>query len=691
MQRTRRGRLFRRIVRSFLWGCLLLPLSGTLTTEAKVALRMPADNRISMATPAEGTWSIATGWQDAWPTDWHHAQVIKTQAQGPWQIHYGEIVLPEGTWLLRDTQRQLDKYLIEIRRRWQWTGKQPLDHVTLSARWHVGASTSRPFMPGISYYNNPAGQSVDAQRVPVIHEAPGSRGFYEEHRFPLPLVAVEATQGSRLFGAALHSLPSPVAHGHMPDQWWSLGLERTPDGVELALLSGAVASNGRNGVIKAKQQGWFDYPDAWLTVPPGAIIEKTFYVQLYDVEQRGTGFQTALWTHANLFEPYDTHGLPPLREIIAQKFQDTLSRWHEDPISAGVDAFPDTGGRVRAWIDLGWAGQSEALGYPLLLLGDRFGIGDARDKTQKALDFICTTPFNAEGFAIRFDFQSHMWQEQRNPLSQGQAMNNLLNALRVGRQDPRVSVSSWEAFLGQACDFHTARILAGDWNPKSTNEGFLIAPLAQAATLLGNRNYLQAAMKAAEHYGNRHLAMDEPYWGGTLDARCEDKEGAWAALQGFLALYEATQETRYLTWAQHAADVVISYVYVWDVPLPAGRLADHAFRSRGWTSVSVQNMHLDVYGVLCAPAIWRVGELLQREEYQKMARLMVVACGQLVDALGGQGEQLHQTNYAQHYDVKTLAGVRGDYVESWNVYWISAHFLTAAAQFEEMGVNWQAW
>ena len=102
-------------------------------------------------------------------------------------------------------------------------------------------------------------------------------------------------------------------------------------------------------------------------------------------------------------------------------------------------------------------------------------------------------------------------------------------------------------------------------------------------------------------------------------------------------------------------------------------------------------MHLDVYGVLCAPALWRIGELTGRREYQDMARLMVVACGQLVDARGGQGEQLHQTNYAQHYEVEQLGGVRGDYVESWNVYWISAHFLTAAAQFEEMGVDWAAW
>jgi hypothetical protein len=93
-------------------------------------------------------------------------------------------------------------------------------------------------------------------------------------------------------------------------------------------------------------------------------------------------------------------------------------------------------------------------------------------------------------------------------------------------------------------------------------------------------------------------------------------------------------------------------------------------------------MHLDVYGVLCALALWRLGELTGNTDYQKLARLMYVACGQLLNPLGSQGEQMHQTNYAQHYDYTALDDVRGDHVEQWNVYWISAHFLVAAAQFE---------
>jgi hypothetical protein len=418
------------------------------------------------------------------------------------------------------------------------------------------------------------------------------------------------------------------------------------------------------------------------------VIEKTFFVESAPVAARGSGFEIPVWTGIRLAQPFNPDGFPAVREVLERKFADTLGRWRETTNYAGVQAFP---GETRQWIDLAWAGQSEAYAYPFLQIGRRFGLTNTARYVQRGIDFVCTAPFGQEGFSIRYDMKTGEWSPRSNPLSQGQAMENLLQALRVARGNPAITTTNWTAFLLRACDFHANRILADNWKPRSTAEAFLIAPLAQAAGVLGDSRYLAAARKAGDHYGERHLSMDEPYWGGTLDARCEDKEGAWAALQGFLALHEATTDGKYLTWARHAGNVVLSYVYVWDVPLPAGRLADHAFKTRGWTAVSVQNMHLDVYGVLCAPALWRLGELTGNPDYRKAARLMYVACGQLLDPFGSQGEQIHQTNYAQHYDYADLAGVRGDYIEQWNVYWISAHFLVAAARFDEMGVDVSKW
>jgi hypothetical protein len=640
--------------------------------------------------PAEGRWSVATAWEDGWPAGWLHRSPLQSSTHGDWRVHEGEFVLPTGTLKVRDAERMRSPGLREVRRRWEWKGETPLSPVSLSIRVLSGLAQARPILPGISYYDNPAGQSVDATRIPVISAArPLRRGFYEEHRFPMTFAALEgnAAGAGSLSVVALHSVPSPVRFGRQPDQWWSLGIDYTGDGAELALHSGAVASNGRNGVIKGHQRRWHEYGPAFCTLPPGAVVEKTFYIEHARVDCAGDGFRTPVHTALRLNAALNPDGFPPVREVIRLKLADTVGRWRESPDAIGVQAFPEH----RRWIDLGWAGQSEAFAFPFLVLGERFGLESVASRVQRGVDFIASAPFGPEGFPVRYDLDRRAWMDRTNPLSQAQAMDNLLQALRVARSHPGIEVARWEAFLRRAADVHADRILAPEWRPVSTNEGFLIAPLTRAANLLQQPRYLTAARKAGEHYLERHLSMSEPYWGGTLDARCEDKEGAWAAFQGFLTLHESTGETRFLEAAAHAADVVLSYMYVWDVPLPPGRLADHAFRTRGWTAVSVQNMHLDVYGVLCAPAFWKLGTLTGRPEYQKIARLLYVACGQLIDPLGSQGEQMHQTNYAQHYDYTDLSGVRGDYVEQWNVYWISAHFLVAAAQFVEMGVDILSW
>ena len=214
-----------------------------------------------------------------------------------------------------------------------------------------------------------------------------------------------------------------------------------------------------------------------------------------------------------------------------------------------------------------------------------------------------------------------------------------------------------------------------------------LAPLAIASKLFMNKTYREAAEKAAALFAKRHLTMNGCYWGGTLDATCEDKEGSWAAFQGFLEMYERFKDEKYLVWAKHAMDVCLSYVVVWDIPLPAGRMADYNFKTTGWTVVSAQNQHIDVYGVLFAPEVYKMGKYLNDERLCRLAKVMYRTCYQLTDAYGSQGEQLQQTNFAQHGDMSNVYKLRGGYSESWTVFWITAHFLNAAARFEEMGVT----
>ena len=632
--------------------------------------------------PAEGLWSIATAWRDGAPAEWRHVRAVTCERTGEWTILSGELACRGGRWLLRDAYRVEDD-LLHCIRRYEWTEGPALDSVTLGIRWQLPPCPVRPFLPGILYYGNPSGARNTPDNVVRYEGRAGEFALFEEHRYPMPFAAFEIECGERCAAASLFTLPSPLADPRYADHWWSLGVRQADGHPELLLLSGPLGYNGRAGACKALQKGSLQLPGQYLAVRPGTVIEKEFRLAIDPAPLRGAAFRRPVHRALELYAPFSCEGLPGFEEIVAAKCLMTRSRWIDEGPVAGFNMYP----APRRAIVMGWCGQAAAPGYFLQHLGalgvDTVGM---HAMVQRSLDFLTRAPFDGEGFRVRYDVASQCWSSP-DPVSMGQAMYNFALAIRSARRTGGYDTARWEAFLRRACDFAARRVADPAWHPRSTAEAFFIAPLLAAAELFGCERYAAAAARAADHYAARHLSMDEPYWGGTLDASGEDKEGAWAAFQGFLALYEHTRDAEWLRRAQHAADVCLRYTVVWDIPLPAGRLADRGLRTRGWTSVSPQNQHLDVYGVLYAPELYRLGTYTNDENLQSLARVMYRSCGQLIDPWGRQGEQIQQTNFAQRGDLSDVTQFRGGYAEGWTVFWITAHFLHAAAKFDEMGVR----
>jgi len=632
--------------------------------------------------PVEGLWSIATAWKNDWPADWKHASPTKVEQSGDWQILTGTLELPEGNFELRDAYRK-EGNRIKCIRRFVWKGEKALDKVTLSVRWKIDAQKPQAFLPGILYYGNPSGEKNGAHKVPVYHGETGEKAIFEEHRYPMPFASFEWHINGNYKGAALHTKPSPVYGGNHFDQWWSLGVESYKNHSELVSLSGPITFNGKPSVAKALQRNAMPYGDTWTKLEPGATIEKTYYLEAYYVKEQGSGFQTPLYTSIDIFKPFYVEDLPTFNEIITEKYRFTKSRYMEDGAIAGFNMFPS---HITPQIVLGWAGQSEAPTYALQVLKEKLNDSNIDYMVQNSLDHICTSRLTEKGFFVNFNMKTKKWSKT-DPVSEGQAMNSIALAIKYGRKNKNVNTEKWEIFLKKTCDTHLKRIEDQSWKPRNTAEAFYISPMLIASELFQNERYKALALKIADYYANRHLSMEEPYWGGTLDATCEDKEGAWEAFQGFMTAYEYTMAEPYLKYAKHAGDAVLSYSVVWDIPFSAGRLADHGLKTRGWTNVSAQNQHIDVYGVVMTPMIYKLGEYTNNEDLKRFAITMYRSCGQMIDPYGSQGEQLQQTNFAQHGDMSNLYKLRGGYSESWTVYWITAHFLHAAAQFMEMGVN----
>jgi hypothetical protein len=279
---------------------------GFSIDEESKRVRLISAGSVMIESPQEGLWSVATGWEEGWPSDWHHVTISKIESQTPWTLVHGKLELPGGTLHFRDAyleeQLQTNGNLLRVVRRFEWHGKQPLEKATLAIRWQLpNAVPGRPFLPGILYYGNPAGAATNPAAVIVHRGEVGDRSICEEHRYTAPLACVEWELREGLHqSAALHTLPTPVPGGNLHDQWWSLGIESHDNFTELLALSGACAMNGQNSMVKATQGAAYPYADAWMTLEPGAVVEKTFFIQSCAQTEEGSGFIPPLRSALNL-------------------------------------------------------------------------------------------------------------------------------------------------------------------------------------------------------------------------------------------------------------------------------------------------------------------------------------------------------------------------------------------------------
>ena len=656
----------------------VVALSATAQTYNTEPFSIALNGKTIVSAPAEGLWSVATDWNEDWMCNWHHASPERVEQRGEWSIAHGKIALEQGEFVLRDSYRQTENGLLHCIRRFEWHGDAPLEKVTLSVRLNVAGESLMPCLPGILYYGNKNGAEVNSDIIPVYNATAGEFAIFEEHRYPMPFAMLESAAGG--YAVALHTVPSPVRGAVLNDQWWSMGVEAHKNHSEIVLYSGPIGYNGQHSVAKALQKRPMRYTDTYITLEPGQIIEKSFYVELYSIPREGTGFQRPVYTSLDLYKPYNAERFPTFEQIVGEKYDFAKSRWIEfDDSAVGFNMYDTT---LRKDIVMGWCGQADSPGYSLQVLSKMLGDSTIESMVQRSLDYLTTFEIDSDKgiFVVGYNGEK---SHGGDPVSCGQAMYNFAKAIEVARRSRKYNTAKWEDFLQRACDAVSNRILSAEWNPISTAEGFYIAPLAISAKLFRNKRYMAAATKAAQLYADRHLTMNGCYWGGTLDATCEDKEGSWAAFQGFLEMYERTKDEKYLDWAKHAMDVCLSYVVVWDIPLPAGRLSDFNFKTTGWTVVSAQNQHIDVYGVLFAPEVYKMGKYLKDNRLCRLAEVMYRSCGQLVDPYGSQGEQIQQTNFAQRGDMSNVHKLRGGYAERWTVFWITAHFLNAAARFEQ--------
>ncbi len=176
-------------------------------------------------------------------------------------------------------------------------------------------------------------------------------------------------------------------------------------------------------------------------------------------------------------------------------------------------------------------------------------------------------------------------------------------------------------------DDHSDVDASGGSTPSATST------LVMGYKYFGDKRYLAAAKRTVQ-YLEQNIISKSDYFSSTLDANCEDKEAAISAVTAtyYLAMVTKKQErSHYIDLCAQAAYFALSWYYLWDVPFAEGQmLGDLGLKTRGWSNVSVENNHIDVFVFELAHIVnWLAGQTGE-QRFRKIHDVIYSSLNQLL-------------------------------------------------------------
>jgi hypothetical protein len=167
----------------------------------------------------------------------------------------------------------------------------------------------------------------------------------------------------------------------------------------------------------------------------------------------------------------------------------------------------------------------------------------------------------------------------------------------------------------------------GGSTPSSTSA------LVMGYRYFGKKQYLEAARRTVD-YLEQNIISKSDYFSSTLDANCEDKEAAIAAVTAtyyLAAVTKGKERQRYINLCEKAAYFALSWYYMWDVPFAQGQmLGELGLKTRGWSNVSVENNHIDVFVFELPHIVKWLGQQMGNARFLQMHDVIFNSLSQLM-------------------------------------------------------------
>ena len=153
----------------------------------------------------------------------------------------------------------------------------------------------------------------------------------------------------------------------------------------------------------------------------------------------------------------------------------------------------------------------------------------------------------------------------------------------------------------------------------------------------GDDRLLLAAQRGAD-YVRRHFIERMRFNGGIHDSiyakpQLVDGESIMFAMQALLALYRVSRDANDLQDALRAARLVVTWICLWDVPLPAtSTLARFGFRSTGWMACNSPGAgYIHPMGILAVPDLVELAMITGETLFLQVAGLLQSGCNENVE------------------------------------------------------------
>ncbi|RKN44940.1 hypothetical protein [Streptomyces hoynatensis] len=569
---------------------------------------------------------------------------------------------------------------------WRNAGERPLRDLTAGLALHLPeAGPEAVTLPQVLYRGNP---SADPGRpVPRLGRGPHGGLVVEEHRLPVPCAHAEwQPPGGPRFLTVYALDPGEGSLG-------ALAGERT----SLLALSGPVMFDGEADVAYTHKATTSPHHGGYRELAPGGAFTLGYALHWGRPARPGHGFRDLVHRGLRLYAPAGAAPLS-LDRMIELKSAAMDRRWREGPDVAGYLKFPGPG--HEPGFLYGWTGQCLRLAWCDARLGLERGEEWRLARCRRAVDFYLegSAAGAPEGLRLAcYGLADGRWTTfERGGVpfvsarAYGDTLGDLADIVTLFADRGLPVPERWTTALAEGLDAVCRgltpeglvplgwRLADGAPLPAPPGSAGLpcVLALLKSQRAVPSRRRFAAAAALFERYRQAHAEdFSRPFSHATLDAACEDKEAGMAFFQCAYEMLLTTGHSRYLDVASAAADWLLTWVYQWNPGHPPGSpLAERGFDATGWPGVSVQNHHLDVF--FPVPELARFGELAERPEYTRLARLIMHALGQGVCTgpgewdfaePGEQGEGFYPTNWQERGTSNT-----------WNPSWVTAHPLANA-------------